>query len=237
MAVLDVPLAHEVLGPLAQLGRGTEGVRVHAVLGLRADGVVGCGSRQLIINSDGGFRLLHALRADHDAVVVGSGTCRVDDPRLTVRAVRGVDPAPVVLATHLGLNPDAELVGRGALVLCGPDVDPETRPDLSTAVLPVGHGGRLDLRAVVDELGRRGHRRVLIEGGPTVVEAFASAGLLDAVILLLNPTVGTPVDDEVRFDLATSAVRALPEVLRMPLDGDIAIVLGNAASFPVGVAT
>jgi diaminohydroxyphosphoribosylaminopyrimidine deaminase/5-amino-6-(5-phosphoribosylamino)uracil reductase len=236
MVFVDVPVAKEVLGSLDALGQGTERVHVHAVLGLRADGVVGCGSHRMIINSLGGLRLLHALRAKHDAVVVGSGTCRVDNPQLTVRAVRGDDPVPVVLASHLDIAPESILAQRGALVLCGPDVDPATRPDLASTVLPVGTDGRLDLEAVVAELGRRGLHRVLVEGGPTVVEAFACAGLLDAILLILNPTVGTPVDGEVRFDLAESAVRSLPEQFRMRVDDDIAIVLANGGSFPSGAA-
>jgi len=236
MTTVALPTALEALGPLALLGQGTERVRIHGVLGLRADGVVGCGSRQLIINSPEGLQVLHALRAGHDAVVVGSATCRVDDPRLTVRAVVGLDPLPVVLATGLDVAPGSNLARRGALVYCGPDAEMTTRPDLNAIAVAVGPDGRLDLDAVVADLAERGIRRVLVEGGPTIVEAFAAAGLLDAIVLLLNPAVGVPLADEVRFDLATSAVRFLPEQLRMPAGDDIAIVLGGADIFGTGAA-
>lgn len=100
------------------------------------------------------------LRAESDAVLVGAGTLRADDPRLTVRDVPGASPLRVVLGR----------VPPGARV----------QPALSM-------GG--DLEAVLDELGERGVLQLLVEGGATVAGAFHRAGLVDRYVLYLAPAL------------------------------------------------
>ncbi len=102
----------------------------------------------------------HQLRAESDAILVGAGTVRADDPALTVRDVPGRDPLRIVLG-----HPPAGARVHPALV----------------------HDGGLE--PLLDELGRRGVIQLLVEGGSGVAGSFHRAGLIDQYVLYLAPAL------------------------------------------------
>jgi len=131
----------------------------------------------------------HALRSDHDAVLVGIGTALADNPRLTCRLQGGHDPVPVVLDTELRLPSDAALLSgsRRAVICCAHDA-PERDLAAEIVRVPRAEGG-LDLRQALSALAARGLHRVLVEGGAGVHRSLLQAGLVDHLVAFVAPVL------------------------------------------------
>ncbi|MER8041003.1 bifunctional diaminohydroxyphosphoribosylaminopyrimidine deaminase/5-amino-6-(5-phosphoribosylamino)uracil reductase RibD [Streptomyces hydrogenans] len=135
---------------------------------------------------------VHRLRAEADAVVVGSGTARADDPHLAVRGVEGaVQPLRVVVDTEASaVKPGARVLDDAAPTLIAVAEDAETTlPDVDVVRLPRAAAGGLSVPALLDALHARGVRSVLLEGGPTLAGAFLAAGAVDQVVGYLAPVL------------------------------------------------
>jgi diaminohydroxyphosphoribosylaminopyrimidine deaminase/5-amino-6-(5-phosphoribosylamino)uracil reductase len=102
----------------------------------------------------------HRLRAESQAILVGAGTVRSDDPALTTRMVEGPSPRRVVLGSA---PPDAKI-----------------HPCLEW---------RGDIGDLLDELGDEGVLQLMIEGGPNTVAQFQAEGLVDRFVVYLAPAV------------------------------------------------
>ncbi|MEM6759786.1 MAG: bifunctional diaminohydroxyphosphoribosylaminopyrimidine deaminase/5-amino-6-(5-phosphoribosylamino)uracil reductase RibD [Pseudomonadota bacterium] len=136
-------------------------------------------------------RVVHAMRARHDAVMVGGGTARQDDPSLTVRGL-GVSyqPTRVVVSRRLDL-PLMSQLARSAnavpVILChGKDADAmlqRTWLDLGATLLPCETAsGQLDIADVLRQLAKHGLTRVFCEGGSALAASLVEADLVDQLI-------------------------------------------------------
>ncbi|MGW0672396.1 bifunctional diaminohydroxyphosphoribosylaminopyrimidine deaminase/5-amino-6-(5-phosphoribosylamino)uracil reductase RibD [Streptomyces sp. NPDC002746] len=137
---------------------------------------------------------VHRLRAEADAVVVGSGTARTDDPQLGVRGIDGaVQPLRVVVDTAAtAVRPGARVLDAGAptLIAVADDADVRHLPEGAVLRLPrAAPGPGLDLPALLAALHGRGIRSVLLEGGPTLAGAFVAAGVVDRIVGYLAPVL------------------------------------------------
>lgn len=164
---------------------------------LSADGQLSAaGGVSQWITSDPARRFAHRLRLRSDAVLVGAGTVRRDDPRLTVR-LRGVTRPVrrVVLSATLELPPGARIFERDGdtprpLVFTSADAPRERLALLgerAEIVLVERRGAGLDLRALLRSLGQREIQSLLVEGGGATFASFLSEGLADALALFQAP--------------------------------------------------
>ncbi|MEP5732286.1 MAG: bifunctional diaminohydroxyphosphoribosylaminopyrimidine deaminase/5-amino-6-(5-phosphoribosylamino)uracil reductase RibD [Sulfitobacter sp.] len=150
----------------------------------------GTGESQWITGPDA-RRIVHGMRSRHDAVMVGGGTARKDDPSLTVRGL-GVahQPVRVVISRRLDLPLMGQLARTAAevpLLLChGADADRtlvQTWQDLGARMLSCGvRGTQLDPADVLRQLGEHGLTRVFCEGGGALAASLIEADLVDELV-------------------------------------------------------
>lgn len=146
---------------------------------------------RLVLSDAADLDRVDAERAGVDAIMIGAGALRSDDPRLVLRdGSRGSDPAKVVLSGSGELDPDARFFTVGD----APRLVYTSRPDVAAA--RVGHlatvvdaGDPLDLPRVLADLHGRGVARVMVEGGAQVHGLVLAAGVVDELQLVVAPLV------------------------------------------------
>ena len=138
-------------------------------------------------------RRAHALRAQHDAILVGVGTALADNPELTCRlpGLSTRSPVRIVLDPRLRLPLTSKLVRSARQVPTWIAAYPDSDPDRRDAFLDCGvelvdsqpsSGDQPDMPGLMHTLGERGLTRVLVEGGGRVTGALLAEGLIDRVV-------------------------------------------------------
>lgn len=180
-----------------------------------------------------------AQRAASDAILVGAGTIRQDDPRLLVRSPhrraervaggRPPSPVKVTVTGSGGLDPAARFFTCGdgeKLVYCGADGVARARARLGEVATVVDLGRSAGLRRVGEDLHRRGIRSLMVEGGRTVLTQMLTGGLADELHLVVAPlfvgdSAGTRLVGDGRFPWTTERRARLVEVRQV---GDVALL-------------
>jgi diaminohydroxyphosphoribosylaminopyrimidine deaminase/5-amino-6-(5-phosphoribosylamino)uracil reductase len=158
--------------------------------------IAGRGGDSKWITGELARRESHRLRAQHDAVMVGIGTVRADDPELTVRHVKGRDPIRVVLDSNLRTPLKAKLLHHDskAPTWIVHALDARSKrlgnlPGVELIGVKRGRDRRLSLRAVLQALAKRGVNTLLVEGGGQLHGALLDAGLVDRAAVFVAPLI------------------------------------------------
>jgi riboflavin-specific deaminase-like protein len=141
----------------------------------------------------------HGQRAMHDAIMVGAGTVRCDDPELTVRHTPGANPLRVVPSSDGRLPLDARLLNDGlpTLIAVSRQADDETVAALSAKpgveVVRCGDA-RVDLRELMELLDARGIKTLMAEGGSRLLHSLFEAGLVSRIVIKHIPVISGALD-------------------------------------------
>jgi 5-amino-6-(5-phosphoribosylamino)uracil reductase len=169
--------------------------------GMSIDGYLDAGTMtRLSLSNEADFDRADSVRARYDAILVGATTIRNDDPRLLVRSparraerrARGRAGSPVkVTVTACGqLDPAARFFTTGdaeKLVYCASPVVSAVRDRVGFAATVVDAGRSVQMRRVAEDLHDRGVRRLMVEGGGTILTQFLTADLADELQLVIAP--------------------------------------------------
>ncbi|MEM8643899.1 MAG: bifunctional diaminohydroxyphosphoribosylaminopyrimidine deaminase/5-amino-6-(5-phosphoribosylamino)uracil reductase RibD [Pseudomonadota bacterium] len=194
--VLAAEAASVTLGHLLRVTEGRPAVTLKLAMG--SDGRIPQGDGKPVWTTGPQARSHgHLLRATHDAILVGRRTVAADNPSLTCRLPGLSDRSPVrvVMDGRLRTQPTATLFEDSMVpvwLLCAAD---EPQPNAASlqnrgaeiVPVPVHDLGMIDPQHALEALAHRGITRVLIEGGPSVAEAFADADLVDEAVIYQGP--------------------------------------------------
>jgi diaminohydroxyphosphoribosylaminopyrimidine deaminase/5-amino-6-(5-phosphoribosylamino)uracil reductase len=183
--------AHELnIGFVSRMARGRPWLRLKVAISLDGKTALNNGVSQWITGPDARSDA-HAWRARSCAVLTGFGTVRDDDPRLNVREVETPrQPRPVVVDSRLETPLNARLLAGGALIFAASH-DVAKMADLATrgaeVVVVRNAEGKVDLAAMLMELGSRGINEVLVEAGTKLNGSLLKSGLVDELLIYQAP--------------------------------------------------
>ena len=168
---------------------------VHLKMAMSLDGRISLGaSLSTTLSGKESAKRVQDLRHEYDAILVGGNTTFVDNPSLTDRSgkPRRRKLARVILDNRLRIPLDSTLVATARdtpTLVVSNSVDQAKIEQLNARGVDVVQHDARNLKAVLDELGRRQLQSVLVEGGAEVAGSFCDAGLIDKVSFFIAPLV------------------------------------------------
>jgi riboflavin-specific deaminase-like protein len=158
-------------------------------------------TERLLLSNAEDFDRVDQVRSEVDAILIGAGTMRADNPRLLVkserrraeRIARGESKYPVKVTVSGSGKLDASLRfwhhGGEKIAYTTDACAEKLREALTGLAEVVSLGPTIDFSALLDDLGSKGVKRLMVEGGGTIHTAFLSAGLVDEIHLAIAPMV------------------------------------------------
>ena len=180
------------IGFVARMTRGRPWLRLKVAMSLDGKTALNNGASQWITGPDA-RRDAHAWRARSCAVLTGFGTVRDDNPRLNVREVEtSRQPRPVIVDSRLETPLAARIIDGRPLIFAAIDdagkIAALTARGAEVVVLP-NAAGKVDLAAMLTELGKRGINEVLVEAGAKLNGSLLLSGLVDELLIYQAPVL------------------------------------------------
>jgi len=150
------------------------------------------------ISGSSSLRFTHRMRSSHDAILVGVNTIIRDNPRLTVRLVKGKNPQKIIVDSRLRVPLDSNVLKERAALFT--IIATTSLSDLrkikriqSTGaqvwLIRKDRYGHVDLRSLLHQLGQRNIRSILVEGGSKMITSFLQKQLADRLVVIIAPKI------------------------------------------------
>ncbi|MBN1354274.1 MAG: RibD family protein [Candidatus Omnitrophica bacterium] len=140
----------------------------------------------------------HKLRRDSDGILVGIGTVLRDNPSLTTRFIKGRNPVRIVVDSKLRLPATANVVKsiKEAMTIVfttngAPKgkIEKLRKKGVEVIVRPIARDGYIDIGDIIRILYKKGIKKILVEGGKSIITSFLKADLADRIIVIVAPKI------------------------------------------------
>jgi len=171
--------------------------RPHVIINcaMSLDGKIASQSgRQMKISCEEDIKRMYELRNDSDAVLIGIGTVLSDDPKLTVKEKyikNPKQPIRIVLDTYCRTPIDSLVVNDTAktLVIIGKDCNKKFLNNVELIKCKIDEKGLIDLENLIQILKDKGIKKLMVEGGSTVIGSFLKSNLVDDMFVYVAPMI------------------------------------------------
>ncbi len=172
---------------------------VHLKIAQSMDGFIGRSKGPMqYITSAPSRKLVHRWRTEYDAVLVGAGTIKADNPQLNVRLVKGREPAVVILDGKLSVSGKEKVFASARerrVLVCADSSAVESRQRKVRAMMAQGvdilkfpsRNNSLNLKSVLKELYKHNIGSILVEGGSQVFNQLVLQGMVDEFSFFFAP--------------------------------------------------
>ena len=154
-----------------------------------ADGKIALPDRKKItLSNKEDFDRVHRLRSECDAILVGIGTVIEDNPKLTTRNGKGINPTRIILDTNFRIPKNANVLDGESktIVAVGENTSVKQNPNIE--IIKCGFK-QIDLLKLLPELKTKGINKTLVEGGETVMWSFLEKNLFTKLYIFTSNMV------------------------------------------------
>ncbi|MDA3839049.1 MAG: bifunctional diaminohydroxyphosphoribosylaminopyrimidine deaminase/5-amino-6-(5-phosphoribosylamino)uracil reductase RibD [Candidatus Delongbacteria bacterium] len=186
------------------------------------------------ISSEKSRKHVHKLRNDYDAVLVGKNTVLHDDPELTVRMVKGVNPKRIVIDKDLSLDINYKIFSddhkNNTIILTSKSNKNTSKETIlrnqGITILKISiNKGHINLKEAMNKLGQLGITSIIIEGGGTTISSFLKEKLVNRINLFIAPIIigsSKKITDNLGINFISDSIKIINKKT-VKLDKDIFI--------------